>query len=627
MIMKKIHSFVLTAAMILSAVSCQKELVNDNFETTGGDYTITAVASVDSKAVLEGVNTYWTPGDKISVFDAAGAAVQFGTDITSKAASAKFTNEAEFAVPEKLVALYPAKADATVAENGEIGILRIGGTQTAKAGTFDPAFAYAAGTADAEGNVVFNHVNCLFKFTIGGETAPKSVVLTNGGARQIAGQYKYNIETGKIIQTAENGSVLPGAKSITLTPAEGESFEVGKTYYIVAIPGGNFANITLAFDETVVKTIEGARYADATNGEFIGKIINLGTVAFPAADPDPVEKLEATVVRALQSQEAVSYMTTFGGTANSDRNMATDGEYIYIAETQATPVLWKISIADGSAEKMPVGTVDGGGTFALACPRMIKNTDPGINGGKDVLAVCNMGQGTAVYLYLYANGTDVDPVKISLHYDGLSRRLGDQFTVSGTLQSGYVWCKEQGSNAVMLNQLVITSENISRFAAEGIWPERVMLPDGADTARGSFYFYPGADWSEAIYSSTGSSAYVTRNEGVMTAGKPTYQTTDFSNSYTGCHGFNFFKYNGKDYIAYTSFPKQTLYIIEGAADSKGVKAALDAQKIVFEAKIAAEGNTCGSGNSGADCAVVQKNDKTYVAGHVQNVGVVVYELK
>ena len=95
----------------------------------------------------------------------------------------------------------------------------------------------------------------------------------------------------------------------------------------------------------------------------------------------------------------------------------------------------------------------------------------------------------------------------------------------------------------------------------------------------------------------------------------------------GCHGFNFFKHNGKDYIAYASYNKQTLYIIEGAADAQGVKAAMDAQKVVFEAKIAAEGNTCSAGNSGADCAVVQKDGKTYVAGHVQNVGIVVYELK
>ena len=625
--MKKIYSFAIAAVALFSAASCQKELVNAPM-TEGGDFTVTAIASADTKTVLvDGVKTYWTPGDKISLFDAEGIATAFCTDITENAATAKFTNEEAFTAPEgDLLAVYPHRIyegkPVQKIENDLIKEFRIAGTQTAVAGSFDPAFGVAVGKKTEEGVIAFSQIHSLIKFTIGGEKAPKKVSFTNGGWRNIAGRFDYNIKTGEIIPWNDGSTV-------TLVPAEGESFEIGKTYYIAFIAGGNLAKMSLKFDDEEVKYIEGPKYGDESNNFLNGKIINLGTVAFPVEKPEeePAEQLEATLVRAFQSQDATSYMTTFGGEANRDRNMTTDGEYIYIAETKGAAVLWKISIAEGLAEKVPTSTVNNGGTFALACPRMIKNTDANINGGKDVLAVCNMGQGTAVYLYLYVNGTSEEPVAISLHYDGLGRRLGDQFSVSGTLQSGYVWFKEQGTNAIMLNQLIITSENLARFTSEGIWPDRVMLPEGGDTARGSLYFYPGADWSQAIYTSTAASAYVTRNADVLTAGKPTYQPTEFVNSYTGCHGFNFFKHNGKDYIAYASYDKQTLYIIEGAADAQGVKAAMDAQKVVFEAKIAAEGNTCIAGNSGADCAVVQKDGKTYVAGHVQNVGVVVYELK
>ena len=625
--MKKIYSFAIAAVALFSAASCQNELVNAPM-TEGGDFTVTAIASADTKTVLvDGVKTYWTPGDKISLFDAEGIATAFGTDITENAATAKFTNEEAFTAPEgDLLAVYPHRIyegkPVQKIENDLIKEFRIAGTQTAVAGSFDPAFGVAVGKKTEEGVIAFSQIHSLIKFTIGGEKAPKKVSFTNGGWRNIAGRFDYNIKTGEIIPWNDGSTV-------TLVPAEGESFEIGKTYYIAFIAGGNLAKMSLKFDDEEVKYIEGPKYGDESNNFLNGKIINLGTVAFPVEKPEeePAEQLEATLVRAFQSQDATSYMTTFGGEANRDRNMTTDGEYIYIAETKGAAVLWKISIAEGLAEKVPTSTVNNGGTFALACPRMIKNTDANINGGKDVLAVCNMGQGTAVYLYLYVNGTSEEPVAISLHYDGLGRRLGDQFSVSGTLQSGYVWFKEQGTNAIMLNQLIITSENLARFTSEGIWPDRVMLPEGGDTARGSLYFYPGADWSQAIYTSTAASAYVTRNADVLTAGKPTYQPTEFVNSYTGCHGFNFFKHNGKDYIAYASYDKQTLYIIEGAADAQGVKAAMDAQKVVFEAKIAAEGNTCIAGNSGADCAVVQKDGKTYVAGHVQNVGVVVYELK
>ncbi len=631
--MKKIYSFVFAAIAILSAASCQKEIVAPEADTNATAFSFVAEREAETKTTLvNGKSTWWTPGDKVSAFDSEGKAVTFATAITENSASALFACES-FLLPEDYIhAVYPAKADATLGADGVIGILRVAGTQTAVAGSFDPAYAvaYAKGqvTSFTEAPVMtFTNIHALVKFTIGGDKAPEKVVLTNGGARNIAGQFTYNTNTGKIGQDPDKG-----AKVITLTPAAGDSFKVGETYYIVVIGGGNFANISLTFDDVEVKKVEGAKYADETNDFLLNKIINFGTVQFPSEDPGQGEiepaNFTATAVMTKQSSGSNSYMSAFGGTANTDRNMGMDDEYVYIAETQANPVLWKIAIADGTASKMPVGTVNGGGTFALACPRVIENTDNAINGGKDVLAVCNMGQGTAVYLYLYANGIDNDPVKISMHHDGLGRRLGDQFTVSGSLQSGYAWFKEQGSNAVMLNQLIINSENINRFANEGIWPDRVML-SGTDDSRGALYFYPGADWSNALYTSTGASAYTVRDENTLTANKPTYIEQTWANgaNFTGCHGFNFFKVGDRDYIAYTKFSDQTLYIINGAANADGVKAALEANEVVWSAKVAADDNTCDSGNSGADCAVRTLADgSVLIAGHVQNVGVVVYKL-
>ena len=73
--MKKIYSFAIAAVALFSAASCQKELVNAPM-TEGGDFTVTAIASAETKTVLvDGVKTYWAPGDKISVFNAEGNAV------------------------------------------------------------------------------------------------------------------------------------------------------------------------------------------------------------------------------------------------------------------------------------------------------------------------------------------------------------------------------------------------------------------------------------------------------------------------------------------------------------------------------------------------------------------------
>ena len=300
--MKKIYSLALAAVAILSAASCQKELANDNL-TEGGDFTVTATVAATKTVMDADTKTiYWTPGDKITLFDSENKTVSFSTDITSNATTAKFTNDAEFNAPASLLAIYPAKADAAY-DGTTITLLRIAGTQTAVAGSFDPAYAVAVGQEAEEGVLKFSNVHSLFKFTVGGEKAPAQVVLTNGGARNIAGQFSYDVTNGKIGQNPDLG-----AKAITLNPAADQSFKVGETYYIAVIGGGNFANVTLAFDGVVVKKVEGAKYADETNNFLVNKIIDLGTVGFPVENPDdtPVEPIEATLVQAFQSHGANS---------------------------------------------------------------------------------------------------------------------------------------------------------------------------------------------------------------------------------------------------------------------------------------------------------------------------------
>ena len=112
--MKKIYSFVLAAVAILSAASCQQELANEALENIGGgNFTVTAATAETKTALAEdGFGVVWTPGDKISVFNAEGDAVPFSTDITANAATAEFTNDAEFVAPEEaLVAVYPHRVN------------------------------------------------------------------------------------------------------------------------------------------------------------------------------------------------------------------------------------------------------------------------------------------------------------------------------------------------------------------------------------------------------------------------------------------------------------------------------------------------------------------------------------
>ena len=270
--MKKIYSIALAAVAILSAASCQKELVNDNFDAAGEKFTVTAVASADSKTVLDGVNTYWTPGDIIAVYDATGAEVTFSTAITEQAATAKFTADAEFVAPESLVAVYPKRTDrgATSFADGVITGLHVGGGQTAIAGSFEPKFAVSVGTPKAAGSteLVFTAAHSLVKFTVGGETAPTTVTLKNNGMRAIAGMFDYNTADGAITMTAGNPSI-----DVT------GNFEVGKTYYIVMTSGVCGNGISLLYDGVEMKNT-GETFTAEPN-----KIYNLGTLPAPAEEP------------------------------------------------------------------------------------------------------------------------------------------------------------------------------------------------------------------------------------------------------------------------------------------------------------------------------------------------------
>ena len=613
--MKKIYSFVFAAVALFAAASCQKELVNAP-ETKGEPFSFTATIGADTKTALSGEKAVvWTPGDKVDVFNADGTTAEFTTDITEASATATFTGTlTPDYTASNLYAIYPTRGENAKydKETGIISSIRIAGSQKAVAGSFDKGYAVAVGSAALAPapEFTFKSVHALFKFTVDGE-APTTVTVANKGMAMIAGAANYDVNAGTT-------TVTGGAGSVTLTGP----FESGKTYY-VATYAFNTPGVSISFDGVELKTALPKDGAETFRVE-ANKIYDFGTLKAPE------KTFNATEVMKKQSEGTDSYMAAFGGTANADRNIALDDEYVYIAETQANPVLWKIALADGTATNMPVGTVDGGGTFALACPRVIPNSDETINNGKDVLVVSNMGMdGGNTVVYVYNNGIESDPTKLGLNTAWMSRRVGDKFTyTSGTNGTTTLWMKDGGSGALLSFILTLKDGNVTCTEATS---RTYLMSNWDQSGVGSMYFYPGGSLNEGMFTSTERGAYVVKDDATLTAdGKPTYVTTwstEEQQNYKGCHGFNFFKLGGKDYIAYTNFAEKKLYVIKGAASAEGVKAALEANDVVWSTAINASTNGCTSGNSGADCAVrVIDDNNVYVAGQVQNVGVVVYKL-
>ncbi len=334
------------------------------------------------------------------------------------------------------------------------------------------------------------------------------------------------------------------------------------------------------------------------------------------------------------STASAAWNEYFGGTPNSDRNVAMDNEYVYVAETNTTKNLWAISISDPTnVRKVPVGTVLDEGIFYLCCPRVIPNEDPAVNGGKDVLVVSNMNEGDP-RLYFYVNGTESDP-KVVKANTWAGRRLGDTFTFSGTLQNGILFFKDFNSA-----QGTVTFPLLYKPTTEAVNLVR-RLEAPSVTGAGSYFPFPD-NMYRGICSVRGNEEYmsqlVTVPEGQKFDGGVGGITPTLSplSGYYRDAAFRFFEYGGKRYVAYSrqvSGADGRLIILEGAPEDDWTKI-LEDRNIVYQAAIQEEAemqdeynaSPKSSGHSGMDIDVRQINGDVYIVVVKQNVGLSLFRM-
>ena len=645
--MKKIYSFVFAAIAILSAASCQKEITAPIEDPNAAPFSFVAEREVETKTVLVGKTSQWTVGDKVSAFNSRGEAVSFAGTHKETTASAMFYTP-KFAIPEDgtIHAIYPDRAGvSTLNAEGVINNLRIAGSQTAVAGSYDPTYAigYAVGVVTdptTPPTLEFKNIHTLFKFTIGGDKAPSKVVLTNGGERYIAGLFTYNTKTGTV--TPGNG-----AKEITLTPAKGDTFKVGETYYISTIGGGNFANISLAFDGEVVKAVEGAKHADESNNFLLNKIINLGTVAFPTEEPEqpeePAEQLPVKRVWGKYAPNADGWIVM--GAGNLDRGMAMDNQYIYVSKSTAyAPVIKAFNYDGTEAFECNVTGMGSGNAwgdamqYSVNCVRTMPKAD-----GSYILIACNLKLDASHVLEIWAwvNGPQSAPTCIGRYaYDSVAnasdhRRYGDRFSVKGTWEAGELWfpsmqADDHGKTIVFKTFEGVDNSNRPSIKLEDRGYHR-MEPSQSNMK--DLAFYPGYD--EVFSTCNGNAKFVKLNGTAHSTGWLNWDVTaDYTSTHTRTYGYNFFEVNGKKYIAYVKIDKANgrtgrLVVIEDEGDFKN---ALTANKVAFEAPLQHESDfaaesAANTGNTLGNCNVVTVDGVTYIGAHVQGLGLSLFKIE
>ena len=332
------------------------------------------------------------------------------------------------------------------------------------------------------------------------------------------------------------------------------------------------------------------------------------------------------------SSESESWSDYISGfTAGTDRNVTLDGNFIYIAETNQTKNLWAISLKDpGNYRKLPVGTVKDEGIFYLSCPRMITNTNPDINGGKDLLAVSNMVEGDPT-LYVYVNGTDSDPVPFAMT-TWASRRLGDTFSWWGSWQDGVLFFKDYNST-----QGTVTFWTSGKTSGTMYLVGRLAAP--AVTGAAAYFPFPD-DINNGIISVRGgeTSWLVSASKNLKTLeGADNNATLTELDPMWANSSFRYFTLAGKRYVAVARQDSSSggrLIVLEGEG-ATGWGQIVTEGKVVYQAAIQNDTENEAldetpsdmfSGNSGMDLDVYKSGEDFYIAVIKQNVGLSLFRV-
>ena len=323
-----------------------------------------------------------------------------------------------------------------------------------------------------------------------------------------------------------------------------------------------------------------------------------------------------------------------------DRNVAMDGENIYIAEFAAgSKNVFAIDIANTTSEAaafktLPNGTItaDGANGINVSCARVIKK-----NNGDPVLVVGRLGETAetgAHKLYIYDNGIDQDPT-VTNFSTWNAARFGDTFTFYGTYEKCILFTAPMNPNGI---KTVPFSQGLSKRTGAWLMGSLATGNLNPSIASGFASYYPLPDdpkrgvivnrsfgrwWTVSTTDDPWS------KEGALTlTAERLVARWDGVNIGAGTSGYNFVTFKDKRYVIYAcrleGFKKGYLVIKQGELTDDWITIANKTQTVA-EIELYGNGKATGNG-AGCDVAVWQKENYLLIAMDMQNVGLACYRM-
>lgn len=258
--------------------------------------TFTADIPQTRTQLAAGNAVHWTESDQIALWDGSGAYQKLMVDAASINGS-KATFSGPATPGADYTAFYPLVAVESM--NATSVVFNLPAEQTAVAGTFAsqlaPSLARATGGSTS---LVFNNLCALVKFTAGADMAGEGTLTLVGGnaTEALAGKYYIQYTTG-------NQSPAERAYRIALKG----TFEAGKDYYFVVLPGTLPNGFSLLYDDG-----KGKLYRKATGKSTelqAGRILNLGTLALTGFEKAVIKEIYAGLEGGTASENADGTVT------------------------------------------------------------------------------------------------------------------------------------------------------------------------------------------------------------------------------------------------------------------------------------------------------------------------------
>ena len=544
--MKKSLYFAAMAAVVLA--SCAKEAaveVAEGVKSDGKEFSIVATVSDDAtKGTLDGTGAFtWAEGDQIGMLVDGTVTALTATSIDGD--NATFTSTG---TSWGTAAFYPWNSATTIAD-GKV-TFKLPSTYTWVDGkVFTPMIADLTGESNPT-TVKMKLAGAGIRVTLKDVPAYANLVALTVDGKSIKGNLAMDIADA-------------GTDGIKATAGE------NSTVYMKFSQGTALRDMVFTFPVPIIgdaSDITITLYTGSDTGTKMTVFSKTGHI--PALGRGQIVNTpELTVTGAPQftrvfgkyaTDSETPWTAALGIAASSDRNVAVDEDYIYIAETNTSGNIWKLNKADGSvAGKVKTDGVTGVGTFYFACPRVLKM------GTGTVLAVTNMQMDTYgnLHLYVWEDGVDEDPTDINLRWTDVNARIGEGWTFwqkPGDPSKTLLYFDSRTSDGVRIWKFANWSKGNIGTSGSDNWVHARRLLDGGDTNDASFWVYPDDKnkgvWTNREATNNSTPHFATANNDVWGNGTPApdaVTNTDITSGYfAGVKGFQYIELNDNRYIAY-----------------------------------------------------------------------------